>query len=184
MLGLTTPFCFSSSAVQETDQKVRLSRLCFLVTCFFVWNWHESIVLLEDGDFFEHISSEKNINLVLTLYPVLLHLLDFSNRFSQIVSKLFAVLRIGRVEVDEDFNVRSRNGWGQTDSIWIIYRVTLYNFNQCPQITDRSLGKSTDMGCFYNTGACMLQTIVGSLKAVWNLITFGRLSIFVTSWKQ
>lgn len=38
--------------------------------------------------------------MVLTLYPVLFHLLDFSDRFSQIVSKLFAVLRIGRIEVD------------------------------------------------------------------------------------
>lgn len=61
----------------------------------------------------------------LTLYPVLLHLLNFSYGFSQIVCKLFAVLRIGCIEVDEDFNVSSGNGGGQTDSVWIIYRVTL-----------------------------------------------------------
>lgn len=76
-------------------------------------------------DLLRHIFLDKNIKRALTLYPVLLHLLNFSNGFSQIVCKLFAVLRIGRIEVDEDFNVSSGNGRGQTDSIGIIYRVTL-----------------------------------------------------------
>ena len=57
---------------------------------------------------------------MLTFYPILLHLLDFSNGFSQIVGKLFAVLRIGCVEVDEDFDVSPGNGRGQADSIRII----------------------------------------------------------------
>lgn len=64
--------------------------------------------------------------LLLTLYPVLFHLLDFSDGLAQVVCKLLAVLRIGCVEVDEDFDVCSRNGRGQANSVWIIYRVTLH----------------------------------------------------------
>lgn len=46
----------------------------------------------------------------LTFYPVLLHLLDFCDGLPQVISELFAVLRVGCVEVNEDFDVGSRNG--------------------------------------------------------------------------
>lgn len=95
MLGLTTPFCFSSSAVQ--GEKTYLP----YTPGFHIFSTDARQLL---------ISSIKNGNNLLTFYPVLLHLLDFCNRFSQIISELFAVLRIGCIEVDEDFDISSRNG--------------------------------------------------------------------------
>lgn len=77
---------------------------------------------------------------LLTLYPVLLHLLDFGDRLPQVVGKLLAVLRIGCVEVDEDFDVCSRNGRGQADSVWIIYRVTSHIFEEVVQLEQRDGG--------------------------------------------
>lgn len=43
----------------------------------------------------------------LTLYSVFLHFLDLGNGLSQVVCELLAVLGVGRVEVDEDFDVRT-----------------------------------------------------------------------------
>lgn len=41
----------------------------------------------------------------LTLYSVFLHFLDLGDGLSQVVGELLAVLRVGRVEVDEDLDV-------------------------------------------------------------------------------
>lgn len=41
----------------------------------------------------------------LTLYSVFLHFLDLGDGLSQVVGELLAVLGVGRVEVDEDFDV-------------------------------------------------------------------------------
>ena len=57
---------------------------------------------------------------LLTLYSVLLHLLDLSNGLAQVICELLAVLGVGGVEVDEDFDVRSRDGRCQAHSIGII----------------------------------------------------------------
>lgn len=41
----------------------------------------------------------------LTLYSVFLHFLDLSNGLSQVICELLAILGVGRIEVDEDFDV-------------------------------------------------------------------------------
>lgn len=46
----------------------------------------------------------------LTFYSVFLHFLNLSNGLSQIVCELFAVLGVGRIKVDEDFDVRTWDG--------------------------------------------------------------------------
>lgn len=43
----------------------------------------------------------------LTLYPVFLHFLDLGDGLPQVICKLLAVLGVGRVKVDEDFDVRT-----------------------------------------------------------------------------
>lgn len=45
-----------------------------------------------------------------TLYPVLFHFLDFSDGFSQVAEEFLAVLRVGSIEIDQDFEVRTWNG--------------------------------------------------------------------------
>lgn len=72
----------------------------------------------------------SSATLRLTLYPILFHLLDFGDGLPQVVGKLLPVLRIGCVEIDEDFDVCSRNGGGQANSIWIIYTVTSHIFQK------------------------------------------------------
>ena len=63
-------------------------------------------------------------NQVLTFYPVFLHLLDLSDGLAQVVCELLAVLRVGSVEVDEDFEVCTWDGRCEADSIWVICRNT------------------------------------------------------------
>lgn len=46
----------------------------------------------------------------LTLYSVFLHFLDLGDGLSQVVGELLAVLGVGRVEVDEDFDVGTWDG--------------------------------------------------------------------------
>ena len=57
---------------------------------------------------------------MLTLNSVFLHFLDFGNRLAQVVGELLAVLGVGGVEVDEDFDVRAGHGRRQSDAIGII----------------------------------------------------------------
>ncbi len=54
-----------------------------------------------------------------TLDPVLLQLLDFSDGLSQVADEFLTVLRVGSIEIDQDFEVSARNGWSQTDTMWI-----------------------------------------------------------------
>lgn len=56
----------------------------------------------------------------LTLYSVLLHFLDLGDGLSQVVCELLSVLGVGRVEVDEDFDVRTWNGRRQSDPVGVI----------------------------------------------------------------
>lgn len=58
----------------------------------------------------------------LTLYSVLLHFLDLGDGLPQVICELFAVLGVGRVEVDEYFDVRSWNGRRQSDPVGVIWR--------------------------------------------------------------
>lgn len=58
----------------------------------------------------------------LTLYSILLHFLDLGDGLSQVVCELLSVLGVGRVEVDEDFDVRTWNGRGQSDPVGVIWR--------------------------------------------------------------
>lgn len=90
---------------------------------------------------FCRFAEQWSAQLLLTLYPVLFHFLDFSDRLPQVVGKLLAVLRIGCVEIDEDFDVCSRYGRGQPDSIWIIYRVTSHIFEKVVGITEHNTQK-------------------------------------------
>lgn len=57
----------------------------------------------------------------LTLYSVLLHFLDLGDGLSQVVCELLSVLGVGRVEVDEDFDVRTWNGRRQSDPVGVIW---------------------------------------------------------------
>ncbi len=45
-----------------------------------------------------------------TLDPVLLQLLDFSDGLSQVADEFLTVLRVGSIEIDQDFEVSARNG--------------------------------------------------------------------------
>lgn len=45
-----------------------------------------------------------------TLYPVLFHFLDLSDGFSQVAGEFLAVLRVGSIEIDQDFEVSTWNG--------------------------------------------------------------------------
>lgn len=47
---------------------------------------------------------------LLTLYSVLLHFLDLGDGLPQVVRELLAVLGVGGVEVDEDFDVCTWDG--------------------------------------------------------------------------
>lgn len=44
-----------------------------------------------------------------TLYPVLFHFLDLSDGFSQVAGEFLAVLRVGSIEIDQDFEVSTWN---------------------------------------------------------------------------
>lgn len=63
----------------------------------------------------------RELKCLLTLYPVFLHFLDLGDRLSQVVSELLAVLGVGRVKVDEDFDVGTWYGWCKLDSIPVIW---------------------------------------------------------------
>lgn len=56
----------------------------------------------------------------LTLYSVLLHFLDLGDGLPQVICELFAVLGVGGVEVDEDFDVRTWNGRRQSDPVGVV----------------------------------------------------------------
>ena len=60
---------------------------------------------------------------LLTLYPVFFHFLDLGDGLPQVVRELFAVLGVGGVEVDEDFDVRTRDGRRKPDSVGIIWEI-------------------------------------------------------------
>ncbi len=45
-----------------------------------------------------------------TLDPVLLQLLDLSDGLSQVADEFLTVLRVGSIEIDQDFEVCARNG--------------------------------------------------------------------------
>lgn len=45
-----------------------------------------------------------------TLYPVLFHFLDLGDGLSQVAGEFLAVLRVGSIEIDQDFEVCARNG--------------------------------------------------------------------------
>lgn len=53
--------------------------------------------------------SRKNKGLF-TLDPVLFHFLDLSDGFSQVAGELLAVLNVGSIEIDQDFEVSTWNG--------------------------------------------------------------------------
>lgn len=57
---------------------------------------------------------------LLTLDPVLLHLLDLGDGLSQVVCELLAVLRVRGVEDDEDLDVSTRDGRREPDAIRVI----------------------------------------------------------------
>lgn len=61
----------------------------------------------------------------LTLYSVFLHFLDLGDGLSQVVGELLAVLRVWRVEVDEDFDVGTRYRRCEPDSVWVIWGQTV-----------------------------------------------------------
>lgn len=42
---------------------------------------------------------------LLTLYSIFLHFLNLGDGLSEVIGELLAVLGVGRVEVDEDFDV-------------------------------------------------------------------------------
>lgn len=44
-----------------------------------------------------------------TLYPVLFHFLDLSDGFSQVAGEFLAVLRVGSIEIYQDFEVSTWN---------------------------------------------------------------------------
>lgn len=71
------------------------------------------------GHSFQHNESEWE---PLTLYSVLLHLLHLCDGLPQVICELLAVLRVGGVEVNENFNVCAWKSWSETHSIGVIWK--------------------------------------------------------------